>query len=81
MRWSQPHHGKVRVVRKFALFPIRIYNERRWLESCYIKQEYNLWGNCWLNVEFLTKEEAESVVKKLRGKDTNVLAKESEDTE
>ena len=64
MRWHQPHHGKVRVVKRFALFPMRVYGEYRWLETCYIKQEYNFWQECWENVKFLTKEEAETLRKK-----------------
>ena len=58
MRWSLPRDGEVRIVRRFALFPIGIDGEYRWLETCYIKQKYS-YVLSWYNVEFSTKEEAE----------------------
>ncbi len=59
MRWYRHHHGKTRVVKRFALFPIEIAGECRWLEICYIKQKYNFWLEMWFNEEFVestTKE-------------------------
>lgn len=58
MRFTLPYDGEVRYITKFALLPIRIRNEVRWLEKCHIKQIYNeLVGlTCrgrWCNDEFL----------------------------
>ena len=43
MRWktkTRHEHGDVKIVKKFALFPIRIGEEVRWLEMCKIKMTY-----------------------------------------
>ena len=58
MRWSLPKDGDLRVIKRFALFPIGIKGEYRWLETCYIKQRYSSILS-WYNEEFFTKEEAE----------------------
>lgn len=42
MRWEYPtkdNFGKERVIKKFALFPISINGQRRWLENVYILEE------------------------------------------
>lgn len=38
MRWYKPQTGAERVIKKFAIYPIRIGNEVRWLETCIILQ-------------------------------------------
>lgn len=51
MRWknnSKPIFGDTRVINKFLLFPTRISNETRWLESVYIKQKYTTYKS-WTN--------------------------------
>ena len=55
MRWVKKYD---RIVKTFALFPIRIHMEWRWLEMVYIKQHRH-WGNgdFWIDDEFTTKEE------------------------
>lgn len=54
------HRGS-RVIRKFAIFPIKINGEYRWLETVYIIQHYN--RNAvflgWYNCAFTTKSEYE----------------------
>ena len=59
MRWHTPKDKETRVIKRFALLPIVIKGEVRWLETCYIKQSYNFILVSWWNEEFLTKEEAE----------------------
>ena len=58
MRWSNPRH---RYVKKFALLPISIHGDQRWLETVYIKQyrvddRYSD-GFYYINERFITKEE------------------------
>lgn len=69
MRWSSPHHNQTRVVKRFALFPIRIHNDHIWLEMCYIRQRYSFWSGVWENEEFLTKEEAKEALKGEKNED------------
>ena len=64
MRWSLPKDGAVRIIKLFALFPIGIDCEYRWLETCYIKQKYSYILSLWYNEEFSTKEEAERYAKR-----------------
>lgn len=56
--------GDIRIVKRFALFPIRILREKYWLQTVYIKQKYeDTISNCgtyseeWEDIEFVTKEE------------------------
>ena len=42
-----------RVVNRFAITPISIYGERRWLEWCYIEQARDSAG-VWYDREFTT---------------------------
>jgi hypothetical protein len=62
MKFKRPDNRERRVVKRFALFPITIYRETRWLETVYIKQSYNIWTaqvfSHWENEEFLTEEDA-----------------------
>lgn len=41
MRWQNPKHGDVRIKKKFALLPIEINGENRWLEWVKIKYVYH----------------------------------------
>jgi hypothetical protein len=41
MRWKLPKTGDIRIITKFALFPIKANGEKRWLETVRIKQR------CW----------------------------------
>ena len=43
-----------RIVKKFALFPIKTDTETRWLEFVVLEQEYSRWYG-WLNKKFLNK--------------------------
>jgi hypothetical protein len=48
--------GQYRIIRRFALFPIKIKNVIIWLEPCYIKQQHwESWDeHGWENIEFVT---------------------------
>lgn len=50
-----------RIIRKFAIFPIVICGEYRWLETAYIVQRYNHYAVFikWYDSEFTTKSEYE----------------------
>lgn len=53
--------GKKRVIRYFALFPVTIDGDRRWLETVEIEQEYKCYfegfedgsSYSWENMKFL----------------------------
>ena len=59
------YNGYKRIIKRFALFPIKIDREIRWLETCYISQVYNkLDGYCdkydvsfWGDQGFVSKDE------------------------
>ena len=62
MRWIKKPDPKVlgfRAIKRFALFPIQVKDEYRWLETCYIFQErWEDFGESgWENKHWLTKEE------------------------
>ena len=62
MRWIKKPNAKVlgfRAIKRFALFPIHIKDEYRWLEICYIFQEryHDFYESSWENKHWLTKEE------------------------
>ena len=40
MRWKEPCSGDTKIKRKFALFPIKINKDIRWLEWVNIKYRY-----------------------------------------
>ena len=42
MRWKKPTPNETRIIKTFAILPITINNETRWLESCKIRQSYSL---------------------------------------
>lgn len=52
MRWTLLHNKDIRIIKRFALLPIRIDYEVRWLETVYIRQEYY---NGWHNDGFVDK--------------------------
>ena len=61
MRWKEPIDGDVKIKKKFALFPITINYETRWLEWVNIKYKYSedCWGWCccgWIPTEFIDDE-------------------------
>lgn len=41
MRWNEPESGDEKIKRKFALFPITIDGETRWLEWVTIKYRFS----------------------------------------
>ena len=57
MKWKKPYNNQMRIVERFALLPIRIGNDIVWLETCYIKQHYNGYGDWWKNSSFVTQED------------------------
>ena len=40
MRWTEPENGDVKIKRKFAILPISVGKETRWLEWVTIKYVY-----------------------------------------
>ena len=40
MRWTKPKYGDTKIERKFAILPITIEREARWLEWVTVKYEY-----------------------------------------
>ena len=52
MRWFK---GNSRIKKKFAILPIRINSEVRWLEIVYVYQKKNRY-NSWYNAWFATKQ-------------------------
>ena len=53
MRWTKPSDGDIKVKRKFALLPICLNKEVRWLEWVTIEYVYNEWDNDWYMVRFI----------------------------
>ena len=56
MRWTKTQYGDVKIKKKFAILPISINNEVRWLEWVTVKYEYysdmnHLLG--WWKTEFI----------------------------
>lgn len=53
MRWykHKPKMGDKKIVTKFALFPIEIDNEVRWLEKVTIEMEYGI--TMWHPMKFI----------------------------
>lgn len=52
MRWFK---GSSRIKKKFAILPIRIDREVRWLEVVYVYQKKDCF-NSWYNIRFATKQ-------------------------
>lgn len=51
MRWYAPKRGDVRVIKKFAIFPITINGETRWLEWVRIRQTFAI--TIWIDEGFV----------------------------
>ena len=51
MRFYKPKQGEVRTVSYFALLPIRIDNETRWLEEVRVRQIFN--RGIWEDIGFV----------------------------
>jgi len=64
MKWNCKVYGdgEYRIVKKFLLFPCRINNIYRWLETAYIVQRYSRspYGNTWTNIKFAERYERKS---------------------
>lgn len=55
MRFMEPDYGDRRTITKFAIFPIKIGREIRWLERVTLEQRY---GVCsWCNINFIDKKD------------------------
>jgi hypothetical protein len=48
-----------RVIHRFALLPISIDGEIRWLENVYIAQIYSIYLGIWLNDQFANRTQWE----------------------
>ena len=40
MRWTKPKNGDTKIKKKFAILPIKINDEIRWLEWVTVKYQY-----------------------------------------
>lgn len=40
MRWIEPKDGDIKIKKKFAILPIKIKSETRWLEWVTVKYQY-----------------------------------------
>lgn len=59
MRWKSVRTGDKRIVTRFALFPIKIQGEVRWLELCKIEQDAydtDFYTYPWHNIRFIDKD-------------------------
>lgn len=59
MKFTKPEYGTTKIVRLFAILPIAIEKETRWLEWVKIRKEYVFdmssgWEG-WLNREFFVE--------------------------
>lgn len=61
MRWTKPSDGDIKVKRKFALFPICLHREVRWLEWVTVEYVYNEWENDWHMTRFIDDEIHEKI--------------------
>lgn len=76
MRWLSPEDGMTRIIKRFAIFPIEVNRENRWLEWCYVKQEYYqprliTMDGYWKSIKFVTEEDYDQYKESLY-KDANV---------
>lgn len=70
MRWD--FSEKRRIYKKFALFPIYLHRELRWLETVYIQKYWDRWKGGWQK-EFITKYDYEKLKKAIKwSKDLNL---------
>lgn len=53
MRWYKPIPGETKIKRKFALFPITIERETRWLEWVVIQYHYGYLYDEWFVDKFV----------------------------
>lgn len=59
MRWNKVKYGDTKVKRKFAILPITINDEVRWLEWVTIKYTYTVSKDCiagWYATEFIGRK-------------------------
>lgn len=49
MKWSRPYIGDTRIIRRFALFPIKTNDEIYWLTWVTICQSWNYVKGKWEN--------------------------------
>lgn len=59
MKWTKKTKIRdYRMVKRFALFPIRVNDEYKWLETCYILQErwYSFYEAEWCNISWVDKQ-------------------------
>lgn len=57
MRILLPNDGDERVVRRFAILPIKIEKEIRWFEFVYIRQYYSDFYGKWISTRFINKDQ------------------------
>lgn len=56
MKRQLPYGGETRIVKRFALFPVKTDAEWAWLEVVYILQVFSGRYQYWQNNEFVSRE-------------------------
>lgn len=56
MRWTKAQYGNEKIKKKFAILPVTVKNEVRWLEWVVVKYRYYINSDCvegWHAIEFI----------------------------
>ena len=56
MRIMRPSNNDTRIIKRFAIIPVGIDKEIRWLEFVYIEQIYSDFYGSWLNNRFVDQD-------------------------
>lgn len=75
MEFNLPCGGDIKIVKRFALFPIKAGHRIKWLETCYIQKSYSSRDQWWNNNWFVDKDEYESFKRRKRDSNENNLAR------
>ena len=68
MRWKLPKQNEQRIICKFAILPIRINNERVWLEYYYVRQEYEKGKVFYKWIDMMYTDRAEYILWRMNHK-------------
>ncbi|MGU9269768.1 hypothetical protein ACV3Z5_13800 [Clostridium perfringens] len=52
MRWKEPSVGDTRIKKYFAILPVTIKGETRWLEMVKVRERFGRYL-CWYDEEFI----------------------------
>lgn len=57
MKYLNPIHGQMRVIKGFAFFPVTANSRTKWLEAYFVKQSYDSFECRWRNNYFSNEKE------------------------